>query len=74
MQGVTEHAAVAVIRERERAIQHALNGAGADDYVVIAGKGHEDYQEVQGQRYPFSDKAVVQQWLIHANDDRRRPH
>jgi len=31
------------------------------DVVLIAGKGHEDYQEIQGVRYPFSDRAVLRE-------------
>jgi UDP-N-acetylmuramoyl-L-alanyl-D-glutamate--2,6-diaminopimelate ligase len=31
--------------------------------VLIAGKGHEDYQEIQGVRYPFDDAAVVNAFL-----------
>lgn len=49
-----------VIADRARAIATALSGAQANDLVLIAGKGHEDYQEIQGVRYPFSDWAQVQ--------------
>ncbi len=52
-----------VERERERAITLALAGAGADDVVLVAGKGHEDYQEANGQRRPYSDRAVVRALL-----------
>lgn len=45
----------------EKALQLSLDNANA--IVVIAGKGHEDYQEIAGKRYPFSDAAVVQQWF-----------
>lgn len=41
--------------DRQRAIEHAISEAAAGDLVVIAGKGHEDYQESQGKRLPFSD-------------------
>jgi len=43
--------------DRARAIAAALRGAGAEDVVLIAGKGHEPYQEVAGERRPFSDLA-----------------
>jgi UDP-N-acetylmuramoyl-L-alanyl-D-glutamate--2,6-diaminopimelate ligase len=33
------------------------------DTVVIAGKGHEDYQEIEGERYPFSDREEVLKFL-----------
>ncbi len=41
--------------DRAQAIRLAIAEAAADDVVVIAGKGHEPYQEVLGQRLPFSD-------------------
>ncbi len=49
----------AVERDRERAIAGAVAGAGPGELVVVAGKGHEDYQEVAGVRHPFSDRAVA---------------
>jgi UDP-N-acetylmuramoyl-L-alanyl-D-glutamate--2,6-diaminopimelate ligase len=45
--------------DRETAIQYAVSIAKKGDTLLIAGKGHEDYQEIQGVRYPFSDKDVV---------------
>ncbi len=41
--------------DRAAAIAMAIAEAAPDDVVVIAGKGHEPYQEIQGRRYPFSD-------------------
>ncbi|MCU0937128.1 MAG: UDP-N-acetylmuramoyl-L-alanyl-D-glutamate--2,6-diaminopimelate ligase [Gammaproteobacteria bacterium] len=52
-----------VERDRARAIALAVGGAGAGDVVLVAGKGHEDYQEVGGQRRPYSDRAVVRALL-----------
>lgn len=49
--------------DRREAIAAAVADAGPGDTVVIAGKGHEDYQEVNGRRTPFSDRAVVQELL-----------
>jgi UDP-N-acetylmuramoyl-L-alanyl-D-glutamate--2,6-diaminopimelate ligase len=45
--------------DREQAIKKAIAKAMPNDLVVIAGKGHEDYQEIDGQRYYFSDAAVA---------------
>lgn len=45
--------------EREQAIRKVLELADADDVVLIAGKGHEDYQEINGVKLPFSDKGCV---------------
>ncbi|HTQ99627.1 MAG TPA: UDP-N-acetylmuramoyl-L-alanyl-D-glutamate--2,6-diaminopimelate ligase [Candidatus Acidoferrum sp.] len=48
-----------VIADRRQAIAFALGTAAAGDVVLIAGKGHEQYQEVNGTRQPFSDAEVA---------------
>ena len=48
-----------VLVDRGEAIAAAIAAAAAGDVVLIAGKGHEDYQERAGQRIPFSDAAVA---------------
>lgn len=53
--GLRDAAAVRVEPDRARAIADVVAGAAAHDVVLIAGKGHEDYQEIQGQKLPFSD-------------------
>jgi UDP-N-acetylmuramyl tripeptide synthase len=45
--------------DRAQAIGRALQAASPRDVVVIAGKGHEDYQEVAGVRHPFRDAQVA---------------
>lgn len=45
--------------DREKAIHLTLQSMTADDAVLIAGKGHEGYQDIHGQRFPFSDKGSV---------------
>ncbi|MGO1251392.1 UDP-N-acetylmuramoyl-L-alanyl-D-glutamate--2,6-diaminopimelate ligase [Psychrobacter sp.] len=52
--------------ERQAAIEYAVNQAEPDDIVVIAGKGHETYQEVNNVRYDFDDSVVLQQALEQA--------
>lgn len=49
--------------DRRAAIRRALALRGEDDVVLIAGKGHETYQEINGVRHPFSDAAVVRESL-----------
>ena len=46
---------VKVIEDRRAAIAHAVRHADARDVILIAGKGHEDYQEIQGVKHHFSD-------------------
>ncbi|WP_341502923.1 UDP-N-acetylmuramoyl-L-alanyl-D-glutamate--2,6-diaminopimelate ligase [Gallaecimonas sp. GXIMD4217] len=52
--------AMTVEPDRRLAIRKAIAEAGPDDVVLIAGKGHEDYQEIAGERLPFSDIDEVQ--------------
>lgn len=49
--------------DRRDALARALAGATFGDTVLVAGKGHEDYQEICGERRPFSDRAVVEALL-----------
>ena len=51
------------IVDRSAAIRHALLAAAADDVVVLAGKGHENYQEIKGVRRPYSDIAQARDAL-----------
>ena len=57
--GAIGHDEVDVIENRAEAIRHAVGSAAPADVVLIAGKGHEDYQEIGGARFPFSDAAQV---------------
>ncbi len=52
-----------VIQDRKTAIQHAIDQAAEQDYIVIAGKGHENYQEIDGVQYPFNDKLIAEDAL-----------
>jgi UDP-N-acetylmuramoyl-L-alanyl-D-glutamate--2,6-diaminopimelate ligase len=48
-----------VIPDRKQAIQTAVQFAKSGDIILVAGKGHEKYQEVKGQRFPFDDRKVL---------------
>ena len=50
---------VRVEPDRRAAIRAAVALAGPDDIVLVAGKGHENYQEIRGVKAPFDDKAVL---------------
>lgn len=52
-----------LVHDRAAAIQLAIQHAAPSDMVLVAGKGHEDYQLIGNQRLPFSDAAVVQRAL-----------
>jgi UDP-N-acetylmuramoyl-L-alanyl-D-glutamate--2,6-diaminopimelate ligase len=49
------------IADRKQAIKTAVNMAQSDDIVLIAGKGHEKYQEINGVKYHFDDKEVLKE-------------
>ncbi|MDE2150138.1 MAG: UDP-N-acetylmuramoyl-L-alanyl-D-glutamate--2,6-diaminopimelate ligase [Gammaproteobacteria bacterium] len=61
LDGLRRHPAtpVQVMHQRERAIEAAIAAAGADDVVLVAGKGHEDYQIHGGHRRRYSDRSHV---------------
>jgi UDP-N-acetylmuramoyl-L-alanyl-D-glutamate--2,6-diaminopimelate ligase len=61
--GIEHPQRVRVVRDREAAIVDTLKAAAAGDIVLIAGKGHEDYQLIGDERIPFSDREVVRRWL-----------
>jgi len=54
---------VMLIQDRKQAIQHAITHAAENDCIVIAGKGHETYQEINGIQYPFNDKRIAEEAL-----------
>ena len=62
--GMQRPDAATVIHDRRQAIEQALAGARAGETVLIAGKGHEDYQIVGTERLSFSDRDVAQNLLF----------
>ena len=55
-----------IIHDRANAIRHAIELATAQDCVLIAGKGHENYQEINGIKFPFNDAECVRQIMVQA--------
>ena len=64
--GFTRPEAVRFERDRGRAIASAIAMASPADVVLIAGKGHEPYQEIDGVRYPFDDLRIAAAALTEA--------
>ncbi|MEO6407746.1 MAG: UDP-N-acetylmuramoyl-L-alanyl-D-glutamate--2,6-diaminopimelate ligase [Burkholderiaceae bacterium] len=60
---------VKVIEDRAKAIREAVRDAAAADVILVAGKGHEDYQEVRGVKRPFSDLAQARAALQARSGD-----
>jgi len=48
---------------REKAIEMAYNKSSEGDLILVAGKGAEDYQEIDGKRYHFSDREIIQKYI-----------
>lgn len=62
-QGIPSSASVIKLINREEAIAHALQGAEKDDIILIAGKGHEAYQQIGSEKRVFSDQEVVRRLI-----------
>jgi UDP-N-acetylmuramoyl-L-alanyl-D-glutamate--2,6-diaminopimelate ligase len=61
------HRKTIAITDRKQAIKVACQLAGPEDIILIAGKGHETYQEIKGVRHDFDDMATVKEILIQLN-------
>ena len=62
--GVPQSGSAQVIEDRRAAIQYAVRSADAADVILLAGKGHEDYQEIAGVKRPFSDVDAARASLV----------
>lgn len=67
LSGIADKSAVTVIRDRAEAIAYAISHAETGDVVLIAGKGHETYQDIGGNRLIFSDANQVRLALQKRN-------
>jgi UDP-N-acetylmuramoyl-L-alanyl-D-glutamate--2,6-diaminopimelate ligase len=67
--GMKQPEAAHIEHERAQAIKYAVTHATAIDMVLVAGKGHENYQDVNGVKSPFSDIEASLHALKAANDD-----
>jgi UDP-N-acetylmuramoyl-L-alanyl-D-glutamate--2,6-diaminopimelate ligase len=63
VKGFSHVEAIIVERDRAKAIRYAITEARVSDVVLIAGKGHEPYQEVGNTRFAFDDRLIAQQVL-----------
>ena len=52
-----------VIVDRAEAIEYAINMANKNDIIVLAGKGHEVYQEINGKKYPFDERKIIKKLI-----------
>ncbi len=51
------------ITDRKEAIAYAIHHGEPGDIIVLAGKGHEDYQEIEGKKYPMDERVLIQEIL-----------
>lgn len=63
LEGIKDRKKVLIEPDRRMAIELSISLAREGDVIVVAGKGHEDYQEIKGVKYPFKDSEVVKEAL-----------
>ena len=51
------------ICDRKEAIKYAIEHGQPGDVIVLAGKGHEDYQEIKGVKYPMDERVLIAEVL-----------
>ncbi len=52
-----------IIENREKAIEYAISVAQKNDLIILAGKGHEIYQEINGERRHFDEREIVRKYI-----------
>ena len=55
------------VSDRKQAIKTACQLANKGDIILVAGKGHETYQEIKGERFDFDDYKIINELLIALN-------
>jgi UDP-N-acetylmuramoyl-L-alanyl-D-glutamate--2,6-diaminopimelate ligase len=64
---ITDRKKILTITDRKEAIRTACMIAAKGDIILVAGKGHENYQEINGIKYDFDDKTVLKEIFIKLN-------
>lgn len=62
-EGISRHSSITIEPDREIAIRNTVMSALPADIILVAGKGHEDYQEISGERKPYSDQKIIAECL-----------
>lgn len=70
LSGISQDESVFIEPDRKKAIEKALTMQKGDEFVVILGKGDENYQEIKGVKYPFSDKEAVREISANLKKDK----
>ena len=61
------HGKYVVIEDRREAIHYAIDNSKPGDIIALAGKGHEEYVEIEGKKYDFSEEKVIREYLAEQN-------
>ena len=60
-----------VVVDRTEAIEHAIKMANKRDIIVLAGKGHEPYQEINGEKHPFDERIIVNEIIDKMDSEKK---
>lgn len=60
-----------IIPDRKEAIRYSIVNAREGDVILILGKGHEDYQEIEGVRYPFDERVIIKEILDSLSENEK---
>ena len=61
-----------IIPDRKEAIKYSIVNAREGDVIMILGKGHEDYQEINGVRYPFDERVIIRDILDNLTEEEKK--
>lgn len=73
MKGFMDPEKVTRLSDRREAIEHAIAQANEHTIILIAGKGHETYQEIKGTRHPFDDREIARKALANRTGNPKKP-
>ncbi len=63
--------AYVTIPDRKEAIRYAILNAQEEDVIVLAGKGHEDYQEIKGVKYPMDERVLIREIIAEMTEEEK---
>ena len=61
-----------IIDNRKEAIRYSIENAKDGDVILILGKGHEDYQEINGVRYPFDERVIIKEIIDEMSEEKKK--
>ena len=62
----------AEIKDRKEAIRYVISHGQKGDVIVLAGKGHEDYQEIKGVKYPMDERVLIREVLEELAEEQKK--